>query len=75
MLSCAADACPEQQSASCEFAIDCAAEIVSVVASGDQQCDEAYIESSTRTTDAGLVKVNVIRIPAGESCKPPPCAN
>ena len=75
LLSCAVDVCPNQESTSCEFMIDCAAEIASEVISGDQQCDESTIEHTTVSTDNGVVKVNTVRIAAGTSCKPPPCLN
>ena len=73
-LSCAANVCPGQENGYCEFVIDCAAEIISDIATGDQPCDEASIEETTVSTDSGMVRVNIIHIAAGESCKPPPCS-
>jgi hypothetical protein len=74
LLSCLADACPGQENATCEFVIDCAAEITADVVAGDQQCDQQSIEYTTVQSEGGPVTVNVVKIAAGESCKPPPCA-
>jgi hypothetical protein len=74
LLSCAADTCPGQENATCEFVIDCAAEIVSDIASGDQQCDDATIEHTTVGNDGIAIAVSIVRLPAGQSCEPPPCA-
>jgi hypothetical protein len=74
LLSCLADSCHGQESASCEFTIDCAAEITADLVAGDQLCDPKSIEHRTFQTDRdGLVTINVIKIAVGESCKPPPC--
>ena len=75
LLSCSADVCPGQQSANCEFAIDCSAEITAELVSGDQQCDEQSVERTEDSSDRGVITVSVIRLAAGESCRPPPCVN
>lgn len=72
-LSCAAGGCGEQESTSCEFVLDCAAELTAELASGDQQCEDSSIEISTLKTQAGEAKVEIVRLPTGSSCKPPPC--
>ncbi len=72
-LSCAAGGCGEQESTSCEFVLDCAAELTAELASGDQQCEDSSIEISTLNTQGGEAKVEIVRLPTGSSCKPPPC--
>ncbi|MBS0240476.1 MAG: hypothetical protein JSR89_18840 [Proteobacteria bacterium] len=73
LLSCPSDICPSQESDKCEFVIDCAAEIAADATSDDQQCDEQVVEHSTVERDGKTMPVTVIRIPAGQQCKPPPC--
>ncbi len=72
-LSCAAGGCGEQESISCEFVLDCAAELTAELASGDQQCEDSSIEISMLNTQGGEAKVEIVRLPTGSSCKPPPC--
>ncbi len=74
LLSCPSDACPNQESEKCEFVIDCVAEIAADAASDDQQCDEQYIEHSTIESEGKSEPVTIIRIPVGQTCKPPPCS-
>ncbi|RUP10465.1 hypothetical protein [Hyphomicrobium sp.] len=73
LLSCPSDVCPGQESDKCEFVIDCLAEITADATSDDQQCDEQFVEHSTFERDGTTMPVTVIRIPAGQQCKPPPC--
>ena len=72
-LSCAAGSCGEQESTSCEFVLDCAAELTAELANGDEQCEDSSIEISTLNTPGGEAKVEIVRLPTGASCKPPPC--
>lgn len=73
LLSCPSDACAGQESDKCEFVIDCVAEIAADVASDDQQCDEQYIEHTTYENGGNATPVTIVRIPVGQTCKPPPC--
>ena len=73
LLSCAAGRCGEQASTSCEFVLDCAAELTAELASGDHQCEDSSIEISTLDTQGGEAKVEIARLPTGTSCKPSPC--
>ena len=72
-LSCAAGGCGEQESTSCEFVLDCAAELTVEITSDDHQCEDSSIEISKLDTHDGEVKVQIVRLPTGTSCKPPPC--
>ena len=73
LLSCAAGGCGEQESTSCEFVLDCATELTAELASGDHQCEDSSIKIGMFDTQGGEVKVEIVRLPTGTSCKPPPC--
>jgi hypothetical protein len=75
LLTCAAGSCGEKESTSCEFVIDCAAEIAAEIVTGDQQCEDAAIEVTTLSTQSGEAKVEIVRLPSGTTCKPPPCVH